>query len=53
MTTLAIGLGLLLVGADYYHAPDWNYTISFIMAILTYLSAPWVAPCVRIVVASI
>ena len=42
MTTLAIGLGLLLVGADYYHAPDWNYTISFIMAILTYLSAPWV-----------
>ncbi|MFZ4539226.1 hypothetical protein [Propionivibrio sp.] len=36
--TLAIGLGLLLVGADYYDAPDWDYPISFIMAILTYLT---------------
>lgn len=41
LTTLAIGLGLLLVGADYYYAPDWDYTISFIMAILAYLTAPW------------
>ncbi|RLJ65186.1 hypothetical protein [Sulfurisoma sediminicola] len=41
LATLAIGLALLLVGADYYHAPDWDYRISFIMAILTYLTAPW------------
>ena len=41
VSSLAIGLGLLLVGADYYQAPDWDYTISFIMAILTYLTAPW------------
>jgi len=41
LMTLAIGLGLLLVGANYYHAPDWDYKISFIMAILTYLTAPW------------
>ncbi len=41
LATLAIGLGLLLVGANYYHAPDWDYTISLIMAILTYLTAPW------------
>jgi hypothetical protein len=41
LATLAIGLALLLVGADYYHVPDWDYTISFIMAILTYLTAPW------------
>jgi hypothetical protein len=43
LATLAIGLGLLLVGADYYHVPDWDYAISFVMAILTYLTAPWVA----------
>lgn len=43
LLTLAIGLGLLLVGADYYHAPDWDYRVSFIMAILTYLTAPWSA----------
>jgi len=48
LTTLAIGLGLLLVGANYYHAPDWDYKISFIMAILTYLTAPW---AVRVVMA--
>jgi hypothetical protein len=41
LTTLAIGLALLLIGADYYPAPDWDYPISFIMAILTYLTAPW------------
>ena len=41
LSTLAIGLGLLLVGVDYSPAPDWDYTISFIMAILTYLTAPW------------
>lgn len=43
LTTLTIGLVLLLVGADYYNAPDWDYPISFIMATLTYLTAPWSA----------
>lgn len=48
LATLTIGLGLLLVGADYYHAPDWDYTISFIMAILTYLTAPWAVHVFRV-----
>ncbi len=41
LATLAIGLGLLLIGADYYDVPDWDYPISVIMALLTYLTAPW------------
>lgn len=41
LTTFGAGLGLLLVGAGYYNAPDWDYPISFIMATLTYLTAPW------------
>lgn len=39
--TLAIGIGLLVVGSFYYQAPDWDIPISFIMAILAYLTAPW------------
>ena len=41
LTTLAIGIALLIVGAFYYEAPDWDIPISLIMAILAYLSAPW------------
>jgi len=41
LSTLAIGLGVLLAGAGYYDVPDWDYTISVIMAILTYLTVPW------------
>jgi len=41
LTTFCIGLGLLLIGADQHIAPDWDYPISFIMATLTYLTAPW------------
>ena len=47
LATLAIGLGLLLIGADYEQAPDWDYRISFIMASLTYLTAPWSVQVVR------
>lgn len=47
LTTLAIGLGLLLVGADYEGAPDWDYPISFIMALLTYLTAAWSVRAIR------
>ncbi len=39
--TLAIGIALLIVGSFYYEAPDWDIPISFIMAILAYLTAPW------------
>jgi hypothetical protein len=46
LLTFTAGLGLLLVGADYYSAPDWDYPISFIMATLTYLTAPWSASVV-------
>lgn len=45
--TLAIGVGLLVWGSSYYHAPDWDIPISFIMAILAYLTAPW---CLRVIV---
>jgi hypothetical protein len=39
--SLAVGFGLLIVGAFYYRAPDWDVPIRLIMASLTYLSAPW------------
>jgi len=39
--TLALGITLLIFGSFYYRAPDWNIPISFIMAILAYLTAPW------------
>lgn len=39
--TLAIGIALLIIGAFYSHAPDWDISISFIMAILAYMTAPW------------
>ena len=41
LITLAIGIALLIVGSFYYKAPDWDIPISFIMAILAYLTAPW------------
>ena len=41
LATLACGITLLIVGAFYYQAPDWDIPISLIMASLTYLTAPW------------
>ena len=41
LVTLAIGIALLILGAFYYDAPDWDVPISFIMAIFAYLTAPW------------
>ena len=35
LATLAIGIALLILGSFYYRAPDWNISISFIMAIQT------------------
>ena len=39
--TLFLGIALLIVGSYFYQAPDWDIPISFIMAILAYLTAPW------------
>jgi len=39
--SLAVGVSLLIVGAFYYKAPDWDVPISLVMAALTYLTAPW------------
>ena len=44
LLTLAMGMALLIVGAFYYSAPDWDVPISVIMAILAYVCAPW---CLR------
>lgn len=41
LATLAIGIGLLVVGAFYYQAPDWDIAISLIMACFSYLTAAW------------
>ena len=41
LATLAAGITLLLLGSVYMPAPDWDASISFIMAILTYLTAAW------------
>lgn len=41
LSSLATGIGLLVIGSFYYQAPDWDVPISFIMAVCTYLTAPW------------
>jgi len=41
LITLMIGIGLLVAGSFHYEALDWDIPISLIMAILTYLTAPW------------
>jgi hypothetical protein len=39
--TLFIGIALLIAGSFYIPAPDWDIPISFIMALLAYLTASW------------
>lgn len=41
LASLAAGITLLILGSYYYEAPDWDIPISFIMAILAYLTASW------------
>ncbi len=41
LITLGIGVSLLIVGSFFYEAPDWDISISLIMAMLAYLTAPW------------
>ena len=40
LISLACGIALLILGSIYMPAPDWDIPISFIMAVLTYLTAP-------------
>lgn len=39
--SLAVGIALLIAGAFYFDAPDWDVPVSLIMALLAYLTAPW------------
>lgn len=39
--SLFCGIALLVAGSFHYNAPDWDIPISFIMATLAYLTAPW------------
>ena len=41
LLTLSLGITLLILGSYFTPAPDWDIPISFIMAICTYLTAPW------------
>lgn len=41
LVTLMLGITLLILGSFYFAVPDWDIPISIIMAILTYISAPW------------
>ena len=41
------GLALLIAGSIYFPAPDWDVSISFIMAIFFYLTASW---CMHVLV---
>ena len=41
LLSLACGIALLVLGSFVDKAPDWDVHISLIMAVLTYLSAPW------------
>lgn len=41
LTTLAIGLALLIYGAVAYQLSDWDIGVSIVMALSTYITAPW------------
>lgn len=41
ISTLLVGISLLVAGSYFYQAPDWDIPISFIMAFLAYFAAPW------------
>ena len=40
LAALAVGIGLLLLGAVFTPAPDWDAGVSFLMAACTYATAP-------------
>ncbi len=41
LSSLAIGLALLIAGAYYFNAPDWDVPVSLLMAVSAYLTAGW------------
>jgi hypothetical protein len=41
LSSLAVGLLLLIIGSFYFQALDWDIPISIIMALLAYLTASW------------
>lgn len=38
--TLTVGLALLILGIDYYDAPDWDLGVSLLMGLTTYVVMP-------------
>lgn len=41
LSSLGCGVALLIVGSYYTPVPDWDVSISLLMASLTYLTASW------------
>jgi hypothetical protein len=41
LATLALGIGILIAGAAIEQLPDWDVGVSVLMAVLTYLTAPF------------
>ena len=41
LSALFIGISLLILGSFYYQTPDWDISISLIMATFSYLTASW------------
>lgn len=41
LVTLACGIVLLITGAMFMNAPDWDIPISLIMAVMAYLTSSW------------
>lgn len=41
LLSLGFGVGLLIAGAYWYRAPDWDVGVSLIMALFAYLTAAW------------
>ena len=44
LATLFLGIAVLIVGGRYVQAPDWDAGVSVVMALATYITAPW---CMR------
>lgn len=47
LATLSAGIALLIFGAWYEQLPDWDVGVSILMAVLTYLTAPFACRVIR------
>lgn len=45
--TLWIGVSILVLGSVYYQQQDWDVTLSILMALLTYITAPLAVKAIR------